>query len=235
MAITDGKTVLPLLPSQDHKQIFEGDRGPNTGGMGAFCPVDIVTEHVMGQIEQFVLQPTIAGLAKENIPYRGLIYAGLMLTETGPKVLEYNCRFGDPETQAVLPLLKSDLLEVMKAAVEGRLDKQSKLDWRRGAAACVVMASKGYPGKYNIGRRISGLQNVREEGAYIFHSGTKRENGQWLTDGGRVLGIMGMDGDLKGALAKAYRITRRIRFDGAYYRNDIGFRVMDRLKKKTNA
>lgn len=234
MAITDGKTFLPFLPSQDHKQAFEGDRGPNTGGMGAICPVDFVTEHVMEQITQFVLEPTIAGLRKENIPYRGVIYAGIMLTNSGPKVLEYNCRFGDPETQAVLPMLKSDLVEVMRATIEGRLDKLAKLDWRRGAAACVVMASKGYPGKYTKGRRISGLQNIREDGAYVFHAGTKRENNQWLTAGGRVLGVMGMGDDLKSALSKVYRIVKRIRFDGIYYRKDIGFRVLDSQKGESN-
>jgi len=235
MALTDGKTFVPFLPSQDHKQIFEGDRGPNTGGMGAFCPVDFVTERVMARITQYVLEPTVAGLRKDNIHYRGVIYAGLMLTDAGPKVLEYNCRFGDPEIQAVLPMLKSDLLELMRAVVDGRLDKHRKLDWRRGSAACVIVASKGYPGKYTTGHRITGLQNIREEGAYVFHSGTRKENNQWVTGGGRVLGVMGMNGSLKDALAKAYRIVKRIRFDGAYHRRDIGFRVLDRNKKGSNA
>ena len=235
MIITDGKTYVPFLPSQDHKQVFEGDKGPNTGGMGAICPVDFITERVMDQINQFVLEPTIAGLRKENIPYRGVIYAGLMLTESGPKVLEYNCRFGDPETQAVLPMLKSDLLEVMRAVVDGRLDKARKLDWRKGSAACVIVASKGYPGQYKSGQRITGLQNIREDGAYIFHSGTRKDNNQWVTTGGRVLGVMGMDGNLKDALSKAYRIVKRIRFDGAYHRRDIGFRVLGTPKKGTHA
>ena len=234
MAITDGKSFVPLLPSQDHKQALEGDRGPNTGGMGAYCPAEFVTERVMAQITQFVLEPTIAGLREDNIPYRGVIYAGLMLTEAGPKVLEYNCRFGDPETQAVLPMLKSDLLELMRAAVDNRLDKQGRPEWRQGAAACVIMASKGYPGKYTAGRTITGLQNIREEGAYIFHSGTRREGNQWLTAGGRVLGVMGLDGNLKSALAKAYRIVKRIRFDGAFFRRDIGFRVLDNRRKEND-
>ena len=235
MVITDGKTYVPLLPSQDHKQLLDGDRGPNTGGMGAFCPTEFVTENVMGQITQFVLEPTIAALRKENISYRGVIYAGLMLTSAGPKVLEYNCRFGDPETQAVLPLLKTDLLEVMKATVEGRLDKLKKLEWRRGSATCVVMTSRGYPEAYTTGQRIAGLQDVREEGAYVFHSGTERDNNQWITAGGRVLGVMGMDGNLRGALAKAYRIVKRIKFDGAHYRHDIGFRVLGEQKKEEHA
>jgi phosphoribosylamine--glycine ligase len=235
MVITDGKTYLPLLPSQDHKQLLDGDRGPNTGGMGAFCPAEFVTETVMGQINQFVLQPLIAALRKENIPYRGVLYAGLMLTAAGPKVLEFNCRFGDPETQAVLPLLKTDLMEVMRATVEGRLEKMGQLEWRRGSAVCVVMSSRGYPGEYTTGQRIAGLQDVREEGAYVFHSGTERNNNQWVTSGGRVLGVMGMDGNLRGALAKAYRIVKRIKFDGAHYRHDIGFRVLGEAKKEEHA
>jgi len=235
MVITDGKAYVPLLPSQDHKQAYDGDQGPNTGGMGAYCPAEFVTEKIMSQITQFVLEPVVAGLRKENIPYRGVIYAGLMLTDAGPKVLEFNCRFGDPETQAVLPLLKSDLMEVMKATVEGRLDKLGQLDWRRGSAACVVLASKGYPGKYSTGQRISGLQNIREEGAYVFHSGTRKENNQWVTDGGRVLGVMGLNGNLKGALAKVYRIVKRIKFDGAHYRHDIGSRQLGEQKREGNA
>ena len=235
MVITDGKTYLPLLPSQDHKQLLDGDKGPNTGGMGAYCPAEFVTEKLMAQITQFVLDPVVAGLRKENIPYRGVLYAGLMLTEAGPKVLEFNCRFGDPETQVVLPLLKTDLLDIMKATVEGQLDKLPKLEWRRGSAACVVLAAKGYPGEYSTGQRISGLQNIGEEGAYIFHSGTRKDDNQWVTAGGRVLGVMGMNGNLKTALAKAYRIVKRIKFDGVHYRRDIGFRILGEQKREENA
>ena len=235
MVVTDGKTYLPMLPSQDHKQAHEGDRGPNTGGMGAYCPAEFVTERILGQIDQFVLRPTIEGLKKENISYRGVIYAGLMLTESGPKVLEYNCRFGDPETQAILPMLKSDLVELMRSAINGRLDKFGQLEWRRGAAACIVMASKGYPGSYQKGQVISGLQNIREDGAYVFHSGTDRDGNQWKTAGGRVLGVMGMDSSLRAALAKAYKIVKRIKFDGAYFRRDIGHRVLDAQKKEPHA
>jgi phosphoribosylamine--glycine ligase len=235
MVVTDGKTYLPMLPSQDHKQAHEGDRGPNTGGMGAYCPAEFVTERMLGQIDQFVLRPTIEGLKKENISYRGVIYAGLMLTESGPKVLEYNCRFGDPETQVILPMLKSDLVELMRSAINGRLDKFGPLEWRRGAAACIVMASKGYPGSYQTGQVISGLQNIREDGAYVFHSGTDRDGNEWKTAGGRVLGVMGMDSSLRAALAKAYKIVKRIRFDGAYFRRDIGHRVLDAQKKEPHA
>jgi len=228
MMITDGKNFIPLLPSQDHKQALEGDQGPNTGGMGAYCPAEFVTETAMNQIRQFILEPTIAGLQSENIQYRGILYAGLMLTEAGPKVLEFNARFGDPETQVVLPLMKSDLLELMRATIDGRLDKFGNIEWRRGAAACVIMASKGYPGDYQKGIRIGGLQNIRQEGSYVFHAGTRRDNNQWVTDGGRVLGVMGMDGDLQSALAKTYRVVKMIKFEGAHYRRDIGFRVLEK-------
>jgi len=228
MVVTDGKAFIPLLPCQDHKQALEGDKGPNTGGMGAFCPAEFVTENTMNQVRQFILEPTIAGLQSESIQYRGILYFGLMLADAGPKVLEFNSRFGDPETQALLPLMKSDLLEIMRATIDGRLDKFGQLEWRRGSAACVIMASKGYPGTYQKGVRISGLQNIRQEGSYVFHSGTRRDNNQWVTDGGRVLGIMGMDGDLPSALARAYRVIKMIKFDGAHYRRDIGFRVLEK-------
>ncbi len=226
MAITDGKTIIPMLPSQDHKQAFEGDKGPNTGGMGAYCPAAILTDDLAQQVKQYVLSPTIAGLRQENINYRGVLYAGLMLTEQGPKVLEFNCRFGDPETQVVLPMLKSDLLEIMQAVVDRRLDKLKKFDWHKGAAACVIMASKGYPGSYTSGHRIKGLQHLKNEGGYVFHAGTKREHNHLVTSGGRVLGVMGRDSSLKGALNKAYRVVDQINFEGATYRRDIGFRVL---------
>lgn len=228
MAITDGKTIVPLLPSQDHKQAYEGDKGPNTGGMGAYCPAGFLDNEQSEQIKQFILDPTISALRNENINYKGVLYVGLMLTEQGPKVLEYNCRFGDPEAQAVLPLMKSDLFELMRATVDGRLGNHRKLEWRKGAAACVVMTSKGYPGQYKTGQKITGLQNSRNEGCYVFHSGTARKQNQWVTSGGRVLGVMGMDNDLKGALDKAYKLVKKIKFDGASFRRDIGFRVLQK-------
>ncbi|MBU0983876.1 MAG: phosphoribosylamine--glycine ligase [candidate division Zixibacteria bacterium] len=231
MALTDGKSIIPLLPSQDHKQAFEGDSGPNTGGMGAFCPAGFITDELMEQVVEQIFQPTVAGLRNENIPYRGVIYAGIMLTKVGPKVLEYNCRFGDPETQVVLPLLKTDLLDVFKAVIDRRLSNFRALDWRPGAAACVIMASEGYPGHYESGRKIIGLQNVRNEGCYIFHSGTRRDGKQWLTDGGRVLGVMGSGDNLQAALKKSYSLVDRIKFPGAMYRRDIGFRVLGDKRK----
>ncbi|MEW6412976.1 MAG: phosphoribosylamine--glycine ligase [Candidatus Zixiibacteriota bacterium] len=225
MAIADGKTVLPLLPSQDHKQAYDGDRGPNTGGMGAYCPVPFVDADMMERIYEHILLPTINGLAQEEIIYKGVLYAGLMLTETGPKVLEFNCRFGDPETQAVIPLLKSDLAEVMMAVVNQKLGSFGKLGWRSESAACVVMASRGYPGRYATGINISGLSDVHNDNSFVFHAGTSRQGGKWLTAGGRVLGVMGMDKTLKLALERAYREVSKIRFDGAMFRRDIGSRT----------
>ncbi len=226
MAITDGKTVLPLLPSQDHKQALEGDKGPNTGGMGAYCPTSFVTPEIMDTINQFVLEPAVAGFRAENIPYRGVLYAGLMLTPEGPKVLEFNCRFGDPETQAVLPLLKTDLAEVMKAVADKKLANIPKLDWLSGAAACVVLTSRGYPGKYKTGAPINGLRKTWGDGSVVFHAGTRRDGKALVTAGGRVLGVVGINTDLKSALVKSYEVAKQISYDGVTYRRDIGFRVL---------
>lgn len=231
MAFTDGKTILPLLPSQDHKQILDGDRGPNTGGMGAYCPTDFVTPEIMTEIQESVLLPTLTGLRKEDIDYRGLIYAGIMLTPMGPKVLEYNCRFGDPETQAVLPLLKTDLFEVMLAVANRKLSSFGKLTWKNESAACVVMASRGYPGKYKTGLRISGLSNKPDNGCIVFHAGTAARGDQVRTTGGRVIGVTGVDRNLRSALNRAYQGVNKIRFEGAVFRKDIGFRVLERIKQ----
>ncbi len=225
MAITDGQHVVPLLPSQDHKQVKDGDRGPNTGGMGAYCPVDFVTPEIMEQIEEHILSRAIAGFRSEKIRYRGVLYAGLMLTEQGPKVLEFNCRFGDPETQAVLPLLRTDLADLLMAAATGKLGSFAKLSWHQGAAACVIMASKGYPGQYRKGVPIKGLESKTDQSTHIFHAGTDLKNGKWVTAGGRVLGVVGRDRNLKQALSRAYRAVNKIRFEGAHYRKDIGHRA----------
>ncbi|HOP06870.1 MAG TPA: phosphoribosylamine--glycine ligase [candidate division Zixibacteria bacterium] len=225
MALCDGKTIAPFLPSQDHKQALDGDRGPNTGGMGAYCPTNFTDDEVMEQIQEHIIQRTLAGLNSEGIKYKGIIYAGIMLTAQGPKVLEYNCRFGDPETQAVLPLLKSDLLDLMRAVVDEKLASRGKLAWHTGAAACVIMASRGYPGKYATGFPISGLTGKHEDGTYVFHAGTEMKDNNFVTSGGRVLGVMGRDKSLKGALSKAYRAVGKIKFEGASYRKDIGFRA----------
>jgi phosphoribosylamine--glycine ligase len=226
MAITDGKTIIPLLPSQDHKRAYDGDQGPNTGGMGAYCPAPFLTPELLAEAQEHILDPTIAGLRSEGITYRGILYAGLMLTSGGLKVLEFNCRFGDPETQVVLPMMKTDLVDLCLAVVEKRLGNMGPIEWRKGAAACVVMASKGYPGKYTMGQRINGLQNGWPSNMYVFHSGTRHEGNNWFTAGGRVLCAMATDNDLKSALDRAYNLVGKIRFDGASYRKDIGARAL---------
>ncbi len=228
MAFTDGKTVVPMLSSQDHKQAYDGDRGPNTGGMGAYCPTTIVDDDLMEQIRDYVLLPTINGLHQEGITYKGVLYVGLMITESGPKVVEYNCRFGDPETQAVLPLMKTDLLEVMMATVNQKLASLSALDWRHESAACVVMASKGYPAKYQKGIKISGLQNATDNACPVFHAGTQKKDNQWVTSGGRVLGVVGIDKNLKLALNRAYKTVNKVRFQGAMFRRDIGAKALSK-------
>jgi len=233
MAVTDGKVILPFLSSQDHKQRYEGDKGPNTGGMGAFCPTGYIDETLMSEIQDHILSATLTGLRNEGITYRGVLYAGLMLTENGPKVLEFNCRFGDPETQAVLPLLKTDLFDVFQRTVDRKLSGLGKLEWNSGTAACVVMASRGYPGKYKAGLTISGLQNHRDDSSMVFHSGTKKEGNRWVTAGGRVLGIVGINNNLENALKRAYGMVRKVRFDGAAYRRDIGFRALEKRTGKT--
>jgi len=222
MALTDGKTIRPFLSSQDHKQAYDGDRGPNTGGMGAYCPTRLTPPEVMEEIVEHILTPTIKGLREEKITYKGVLYAGLMITPFGPKVLEFNCRFGDPETQVVLPLLRTDLFDLLMAVVKGTLGSTPKLQWRREAAACVVMASKGYPGRYKTGVRISGLRDYSQNGCFIFHAGTALKGKEWVTAGGRVLGVTGVDKNLKSALHRAYQVVNKIKFEGAMYRRDIG-------------
>lgn len=224
LALTDGKTIIPLLPAQDHKRIGEGDTGKNTGGMGAYAPAPLVTPAIMQRIETEVLQPTIDTFRKRGIDYRGILYAGLMITPEGePKVVEFNCRFGDPETQAVLPLLDTPLDELMLACVKGELD-QVKLKWKSGSAVCVVAAAGGYPDAYAKGKAIAGLDTVTD--ATVFHAGTKLQGEQVITDGGRVLGITAVGNDLKQAIAKAYTAVEQISFEQMYYRKDIGHRAL---------
>lgn len=218
-----------MLPSQDHKQIGESDTGPNTGGMGAYCPVKFIDDTTMNFIREHILEPTIAGLEREGRLYRGVLYAGLMLTDSGPKVLEFNCRFGDPETQAVLALLKSDIGRIFSATAEGNL-QGIKIEWHPGAAACVILASKGYPGKAETGKRITGLRNYSDKKCQLFHSGTRKEGKNWVTAGGRVIGVTGINHDLKSALSAAYGVIDNIKFDGMNYRNDIGFKANIQIK-----
>ena len=232
MCFTDGKSLKMMLPSQDHKQIGEGDTGPNTGGMGAYCPVNFVDDATREFIHDHIMEPAVAGLKSEGRTYKGILYAGLMLTETGPKVLEFNCRFGDPETQAVLPLLKSDLAEIFIAIVDGNLSAMDNLNWDSGSAVCVVLASQGYPQKPETGKRIFGLKNYTGRQCHLFHAGTRREGKNWLTAGGRVIGVTGYDTNLRSALNRTYEVVDNINFDGMVYRSDIGFKANMRWKKE---
>ncbi|MGL5078158.1 MAG: phosphoribosylamine--glycine ligase, partial [Waterburya sp.] len=212
-------------PAQDHKRIGEGDTGKNTGGMGAYAPVPLVTTELMTRIEQEVLEPTLKALQQKNIDYRGVLYAGLMITPTGdPKVIEFNCRFGDPETQVVLPLLDTPLDEILLACVEQRLKSLPAIQWKNASAVCVVAAAGGYPDAYEKGKTITGIQKATEQGAIVFHAGTKLEKEQVVTDGGRVLGITAMGGDFEQAIASAYDAVKSIQFEKMYYRRDIGHR-----------
>jgi phosphoribosylamine--glycine ligase len=226
LAFIDRKDIYVMEPSQDHKPVDEGDTGPMTGGMGAYSPTPVVTDKLLSVIEREILVPTVDGLNREGIEYKGVLYAGLMLTSNGPKVLEFNCRFGDPETQPLMMRLKSDLLEVMLAVAEGRLD-QVELKWDPRPALCVVATSKGYPGKYPTGFPISGLAAADGmEDVKVFHSGTRAEGGKVVTDGGRVLGITAMGKTIADAQKRAYEALSKIQFEGMHFRRDIGHWAM---------
>jgi phosphoribosylamine--glycine ligase len=227
LALTDGLTVRPLLPAQDHKRIGEGDTGENTGGMGVYAPAPIVTPALMQRIEQEILQPTVDALRQRGIDYRGVLYAGLMITPQGdPMVLEFNCRFGDPETQAILPLLETPLEELLLACTQQRLEQFPPINWKPGAAACVVAAAQGYPGAYPKGQVITGIEQAEQLGATVFQAGTKLQQQQLLTDGGRVLGVTATGETLTLAIANAYKAIDLIQFEGIYYRKDIGHRAI---------
>ena len=231
VVITDSKKVLPLAAAQDHKRIFDHDSGPNTGGMGAYSPAPVVTQELFNEISEKIINRTIDGLIKEGINYTGILYAGIMLTKDGPKALEFNVRFGDPETQAVLPRLKSDLLEVMLTASEGKLSRFKTLKWDSRACVCVVCASQGYPGEYDKGKEISGLDEAAKlEDVVVFHAGTKKQmaEGRWqiLTNGGRVLGVTGLGNTIKDAVETTYQAVEKIHFKGMHYRRDIGMRAL---------
>ena len=223
LAVTDGKSIRPLSPAQDHKRIGEGDTGKNTGGMGAYSPVPLVTPELMTRIEQEILQPTLNILNQHHIDYRGVLYAGLMITPEGePKVIEFNCRFGDPETQVVLPLLDTPLDEILLACVQQKLEQLPPIKTKAGSAVCVVAASGGYPDAYKKGKAIAGITEATTKGAIVFHAGTKLEQDQILTDGGRVLGITAINNNFEQAIASVYDAVESIQFEGMYYRRDIG-------------
>jgi phosphoribosylamine--glycine ligase len=226
LCLSDGKHVVPLVPAQDHKRIGEGDTGPNTGGMGVYS-TDELLDHAMTEwIMHHIAEPTIRGMAEEGAPFAGVLYCGLMMTARGPQVLEFNARFGDPETQALLVRLDSDLLEALEACIDGKLD-QTTMRWTPGASACVVTSSAGYPGSYKTGLPMIGLGAAAQiPGVQVFHSGTAQVGGQLVTAGGRVLGVTAAAGTLNEALARAYQAMAEIHFEGMYYRRDIGHRAL---------
>jgi phosphoribosylamine--glycine ligase len=227
LALTDGKTIAPLASSQDHKAAFDNDEGPNTGGMGAYSPAPILTDEAMDEVVERILVPTVHAMNEEGRRFRGLLYAGLMLTGGGAKVLEYNVRFGDPETQPVLMRLKSDLFDLIYATAKGKLAEQT-LEWRDEAAVCVVLASGGYPGAYEKGKIISGLDLAEaRKDTVVFHAGAKiNRQGQVATDGGRVLGVASLGSDIAAAIKNAYRAVGDISFEGMHFRSDIGKKAL---------
>ncbi len=229
IAFTDGKAILPLASSQDHKAIFDGDQGPNTGGMGAYSPAPVITEEVHERIIEKILRPIIYGLAEEGRPYKGVLYAGLMIHEGHPKVLEFNARFGDPETQPLLMRMKGDIVSILEACMKGTLS-QHRIEWDHRSSVCVVMASKGYPGNYEKGKVITGLKEVSQmESVFVFHAGTAVQEGGVITNGGRVLGVTGLGEDIPRAIEKTYDAVKKISWEGAYYRTDIGQKALCRI------
>ena len=225
LCFCDGKTIRPMPASQDHKRVFDGDKGPNTGGMGAFAPSPLYTKDVAERTEKEILIPTLNAMNSEGFTFKGVLYVGLMLTKDGPKVVEYNARFGDPETQVVLPLLESDLFAIMRAVREGRL-AETDIRWKKESAACIVLASGGYPGKYESGKLISGLEDAESAGATVYHAGTKKTDEGYVTAGGRVLGVTALGDTLADAVHSAYAAAENIHFEGAHMRRDIGSRDM---------
>ena len=233
--LTDGKDFMTLAPAQDHKRALDGDLGKNTGGMGAYAPAPLVNDTLMQQVVRDVVRPTLSGMQQDGMPYTGCLYCGLMVTEDGPKVLEYNCRFGDPEAQVVIPLIEGDAAALLLSIAKGTLDARG-ISTRPGSAVCVVMASGGYPDAYETGCKISGLDSIDNEGGLVvFHAGTKKEGNDLVTAGGRVLGVtaLGLDRDIEKTVAAAYRGTSKISFEGAHFRRDIGLRAVKRLQRNT--
>lgn len=226
IAITDGTSVKLLASSQDHKRIFEGDHGPNTGGMGAYSPAPVVTEAIEKELLEKVFIPIVEDMKAAGHPYKGFLYAGIMVTKDGPKVLEFNTRLGDPETQAILPRLKNDFLDLLWSACQGKLG-QIQLQWADAYSVCVVLASEGYPETYEVGKRIAGIPSTHEmKDIHVFHAGTKRQNGELVTAGGRVLNVVGQGRGIFEALSRTYSAVDKIFFEKMYYRKDIGYRAM---------
>lgn len=226
LVFTDGKNVVPLPAAQDHKAAFDNDKGPNTGGMGAYSPTPVVTSKMERTILDRIISPTLNGMANEGKPYKGILYAGLMITEQGPKVVEFNCRFGDPECQPILMRMKSDLVDLMEATIDEKLSNYV-IDWDERAAVCVVMAAGGYPGAYEKGKVIKGLDKLENlDSVIVFHAGTKINNNSTVTSGGRVLGVTALGEGIKEAIENTYDSVNQIKWDGVYFRNDIGKKAL---------
>lgn len=227
MAFSDGRTVVPMASSQDHKRVFDADKGPNTGGMGAYSPAPVVTKQLERKVMDTIMVPTVRAMEKEGRLFKGVLYAGLMIRNNEARVLEFNARFGDPETQPVMARLDTDLIEIIEAILDGRLSTQ-EIKWKPESAVCIVMASGGYPGNYEKGKKITGLDTAAGmKGVLVFHSGTAMKNGNIVTDGGRVLGVTGLGPAVAAAIDNAYKGAREISFDGAHYRRDIGARALE--------
>jgi phosphoribosylamine--glycine ligase len=238
LALVSGRALVPLQPTQDHKPAFDNDEGPNTGGMGAYCPAPLATPEMLQEIETNILVPIVHALKRSRKPFRGVLYAGIMATNQGPRVLEFNCRLGDPETQPLLMRLKTDLLDLLEAVVDDRLTEfpESSLQWDPRPAVCVVMASQGYPGAYSKGKVITGLAEAAKlPQVKVFHAGTRLENGMMVTDGGRVLGVTALGDTLADAKRNAYEAVSRIHFQGAFYRHDIGDNALREQKLATSS
>lgn len=230
MVLIDGEHLLPLASSQDHKRVFDGDRGPNTGGMGAYSPAPVVTFGIHRRIMEAILHPLLKGLKSKGIRYRGVLYVGLMLTRGGPKVLEFNARFGDPECQPLMMRMKGDLVPLMEATIEGRLDRV-EAEWSDDVAVCVVLCSQGYPGPYEKGKEIHGLERLTNwQRGFVFHAATVKKDSCWLTSGGRVLGVTALGSNLEEAVGEVYRAVGEIEWDGMHYRKDITRRALERMK-----
>ncbi len=227
LVITDGETIVPLATSQDHKRVYDGDQGPNTGGMGAYSPAPVIDEEIYKEIMTKIVEPTVRNLREEGISYKGVLYAGVMLTADGPKTLEYNVRFGDPETQAIIPRIKSDFAELLMAAATGDL-KGKTVEWDERESVSVVLASGGYPGVYAKGKVITGIEEAEKNGAIVFHAGTKWENGSLVTNGGRVLNVTALGETIEEAVWLAYEAVSKIHFDNMHFRRDIAHRAIHR-------
>jgi phosphoribosylamine--glycine ligase len=229
LVVSDGERVAPLVAAQDHKRVGDGDTGPNTGGMGAYTTRDIVDHQMRDWLLTHIARPVVSGMKAEGAEYKGVLYCGLMMTARGPMVLEFNCRFGDPETQPILMRLESDLVEAMEASIDGRTS-DGDFKWSNDAAVCVVMASGGYPGTYEVGKKITGLEDAAKlDGVRIFHAGTSKRDSDFYTSGGRVLGVTARAPELNTALQRVYEATAKIAFDGAHYRNDIAARALKKV------